>query len=173
MDELLPLLEQPAAKRSFENGERLFQALSCAGCHRMRGKGGQIGPELTDARSRLAKFGDPRTELLREIAEPSQRIDEKFRSQVLVLLDGRVLAGIVVGADEQVLRIAAEPAKPDEVREIRLAEIEERNASPVSLMPVGLLNTLQADEILDLLTYVESGGDPQSSADQPATNVPK
>jgi len=173
LDELLPLLEQPAAKRSFENGERLFQALSCAGCHRMRGKGGQIGPELTDVRSRLAKFGDPRTELVREIAEPSQRIDEKFRSQVLLLADGGVLAGIVVGADDQVLRIAAEPARPDEIREIPLAEIEERNVSPVSLMPVGLLNTLQADEILDLITYVESGGDPQYPPYQSATNVSK
>jgi len=31
--------------------------------------------------------------------------------------------------------------------------------SDVSLMPVGLLNTLSAEEILDLLAYLESGGD--------------
>src|SRR5262249_42281475 len=150
MDELSPVLAQPAAGRSFDNGEKLFQALSCASCHRMRGKGGQIGPELTDARSRLAKFGDARMELLREIGEPSHRIDEKFRSQVLELADGRVLAGIVVGENGQALRIAADPAKPDEVREIPLDEIEERHTSPVSLMPAGLLNTLKAEEILDL-----------------------
>lgn len=167
MAELMPLLDQPTAGRSFANGEKLFEALSCAGCHRMKGKGGQLGPELTDARSRLAKFGDPRAELLREITEPSHRIDEKFRSQILQLADGRVLAGIVVSADEKALRIAAEPARPNEVREIPLAEIEEKRASPVSLMPAGLLNTLKADDILDLLAYLESAADPEHPAFRP------
>ncbi|MGQ0634543.1 MAG: PQQ-dependent sugar dehydrogenase [Planctomycetaceae bacterium] len=167
LPDLLPLLEQPQRGRSFAAGESLFRALSCAGCHRMQGKGGQLGPELTDARSRLSKFGDPRAELLREMAEPSHRIDEKFRSQVLQLADGRPLAGIVVGADDHSLRIAADPARPDDIREVPLSEIEERRESPVSLMPAGLLNTLKAEEILDLLAYVESGGDAQYAAFRP------
>jgi hypothetical protein len=34
--------------------------------------------------------------------------------------------------------------------------------SKVSMMPNGLLDTLSSDEVLDLLAYLKSGGDPQS-----------
>ena len=35
--------------------------------------------------------------------------------------------------------------------------------SKVSLMPPGLLNILTKDEVLDLLAYVLSGGDPKNA----------
>ena len=38
--------------------------------------------------------------------------------------------------------------------------IERQRPSPVSMMPAGLLNTLRRDEILDLMAYLKSGGDP-------------
>ena len=37
-------------------------------------------------------------------------------------------------------------------------------ASPLSMMPPGLLNTMSKEDILDLLAYLISGGDPESSA---------
>ena len=36
--------------------------------------------------------------------------------------------------------------------------------SPRSLLPEGLLNTLTRDEILDLVAYIRSGGDPGHQA---------
>ena len=35
--------------------------------------------------------------------------------------------------------------------------------SPLSMMPPGLINTMSKDDILDLLAYFISGGDPKSS----------
>ena len=39
--------------------------------------------------------------------------------------------------------------------------IEDQASSKVSPMPTGLLNTLHKHQILDLLAYVISGGDPK------------
>ena len=50
---------------------------------------------------------------------------------------------------------------PDHDQEIELME-----PSKVSVMPAGLLNTLQEDEIQDLLAYLLSGGDSQYRAYQ-------
>jgi hypothetical protein len=38
-------------------------------------------------------------------------------------------------------------------------KIEEMKPSPVSMMPEGLLNTLNRDEVLDLVAYLLSRGD--------------
>ena len=44
---------------------------------------------------------------------------------------------------------------------VRAAEIVKREVSPVSPMPPGLINVLSQAQILDLLAYLESGGDPK------------
>ena len=41
-------------------------------------------------------------------------------------------------------------------------EIEETLVSKASMMPNGLINTLNKDEVLDLVAYLQSGGDPDS-----------
>ncbi|MEM9660454.1 MAG: hypothetical protein AAF961_18985, partial [Planctomycetota bacterium] len=42
---------------------------------------------------------------------------------------------------------------------IRIDEIDDQYPSEVSMMPTGLLDTLDGEEILDLLTFLRSGGD--------------
>jgi len=158
VNELKPELTNLDKGRSLENGKKLFAELSCAKCHKIAGAGGAVGPDLTDVTQRLAKQKSPREALLIEIIEPSKVIDEKFRTQIVTLDSGLVLAGIIVSQDAQAIRIAADPANPEAIREIPRSRIEEMKPSDVSMMPAGLLNTLKKDEILDLLAYVESGG---------------
>ena len=43
-------------------------------------------------------------------------------------------------------------------------DVAEKRESKISLMPQGLLVTLDRDEILDLLAYIASGGDPEHPA---------
>jgi len=42
------------------------------------------------------------------------------------------------------------------------SEIVDTKPSKVSMMPSGLLDTLTADEVIDLLVYLQSGGNPKS-----------
>jgi hypothetical protein len=46
---------------------------------------------------------------------------------------------------------------------LKKAEITKHELSKTSLMPAGLLNNLEADEILDLLAFLEGGGNPDAA----------
>ena len=48
--------------------------------------------------------------------------------------------------------------------EVNKQDVKKREASKVSSMPEGLVNTLTKDEILDLLAYIESGGKAEAAA---------
>jgi len=68
-----------------ENGARLFAA-QCASCHRVAGRGGAIGPDLTRigaSRSRAA--------LMREIRTPSEWITPAFETVTVTAADVVVL----------------------------------------------------------------------------------
>jgi hypothetical protein len=80
---------------------------------------------------------------------------------VLELTDGRVLSGVIVSQNDQELRLAPNPLDPQSSQEpivVPAGTVAERFPSAVSLMPQGLLNTLEEHEIVDLLSYVLSGG---------------
>lgn len=151
MTDLEPALLTSAGGRDYEQGRRLFAEVGCFQCHRMGQQGGVVGPDLTAVASR---FG--RADILRSIIEPSTVIDEKYRIAIVTTDDGRQHAGYVLQEDDLALTIAADPLAA--VREtIHKARIKARQWSPVSSMPAGLLNTLTAEEVLDLLAYIESG----------------
>jgi hypothetical protein len=48
---------------------------------------------------------------------------------------------------------------PNKLVSVNRKQIESINPSPVSMMPVGLLDTLNNEEVLDLMAYLLSGGD--------------
>lgn len=143
------------------HGQELFKSLACVQCHRMKGVGGQVGPDLATVKEKLDGKKMKLVDVLTEMIEPSKVIDEKFRSVVLELADGRVVSGVIVEQNEKEVRMAASPLDPQASQEpivIANSAIEERFLSMISLMPQGLLNTLDEQEIVDLLSYIVSGG---------------
>ncbi len=161
MADLAPHLSEAEHGRSFENGQKLFAAISCATCHRMRGQGGQIGPELTEV---FRKKNYTRETLLREILEPSHKIDDQFKTQIIVTKDGTQVAGVIVQQDNEAVYLIRNPLEDCEPIRIVKADIDEQAPAKVSIMPEGLLNTMTQAEIFDLLAYVESGGNASYSA---------
>jgi putative heme-binding domain-containing protein len=160
--ELLPELPNVTHGRSFERGKELFAAASCVQCHKIAGEGGLVGPDLSELPKKLADKQFTLADVLREVMEPSKVINEKFKTTLIETKRGEVLTGIIIHGDDRAVQIVTGPlVKP---REIPLADIEERKESRLSLMPEGLLVTLTKDEILDLLAYITSGGNPKSPA---------
>jgi hypothetical protein len=47
--------------------------------------------------------------------------------------------------------------------EVKLSDRKSRKPSPVSLMPEGILSSMNPSEVLDLLAYPLSAGDPKSA----------
>lgn len=154
VQELLPLLQAGLRQRNFDNGKAMFRASLCHACHRLDNDGGSLGPDLTGVGSR---FG-PR-DLLESILDPNKVIFDQYQSMLLTLTDGSMITGRILAEESGRLTVAANPLAPDQTVTLDASAIKSRQASPVSLMPPGLMNRLNQDEALDLLAYLLSRGD--------------
>ncbi|MEQ9407997.1 MAG: c-type cytochrome [Fuerstiella sp.] len=152
-DDLDTLLADNATPPNHEHGRELFRIALCSHCHRAGSTGGVVGPDLTSVARRFS-----RRDLLLSILEPSRVVDEKYRHEQIVTMDGRVIIGrLVTGGDYRAtkLRLATDPLRPGQMVEIDKNDIETHQPSLQSPMPNGLLDTLSASDIRDLLAYLE------------------
>ncbi|HAV31202.1 MAG TPA: hypothetical protein DCX79_04275, partial [Planctomycetaceae bacterium] len=135
----------------------MFQVTACYKCHRFAGDGGVVGPELTAVSRRY----NART-LLESIIEPSKVVSDQYEASVFVLDSGRTVTGRVVNLNNDRIMVCENMLEPGTLTTIPRDEIEETQPAKVSMMPAGLINTLNRDEVLDLVAYLQSGGDPDS-----------
>ena len=120
---------------------------NCAACHRLGHVGGEHGPELT-------KIGGTRSReaLLESILFPNVRIEQGFRPLKVMTVDGQVLSGLAEREGGIVhLQINAEKriSIPD-------SEIEQEKPGEVSIMPTGMLEQLNDQELADLLSVLKN-----------------
>ncbi|HRO44761.1 c-type cytochrome [Agriterribacter sp.] len=157
VDNALQAVNKPSGAKSFEQGRNAFFATGCASCHRFDGMGGNIGPDLGAVGNRFSV-----QKILEDIIHPSETISDLYGSSRVTLNSGRSLEGLVV-KDEAFIRVySREPNRaPDIVSSSEVASIE---PVPVSQMPPGLINSLNADELSSLIAYLRSGGDPKHEA---------
>jgi putative heme-binding domain-containing protein len=130
-----------------KRGEAVFfgEAAKCAHCHRIGGKGGNVGPDLTSV------FERPAAEVYRDVAEPSTVIRLAFVPYTVALKDGRVLAGIVRAEGTGAVRLTDTEAK---TTVIPRAEIEALRPSATSVMPVGLVGAIGEANMRDLMAFL-------------------
>ncbi|MEQ9408234.1 MAG: plastocyanin/azurin family copper-binding protein [Fuerstiella sp.] len=141
--------------RSPRIGAKLFKEATCLGCHKIGEEGGAVGPALTDVMKRLK--GD-RHAILREILEPSYKIDPKYAVKIVVDLDGLTTSGIVTAEDKDSISILVNPEVP-EPKVILKDNIEEIIPSTTSMMPKALLDKFTRDEIMEILAFI-TGSEP-------------
>ena len=156
---LLPALSQPLSGRNFQKGQELFAAASCFKCHRFRGQGGIVGPDLTAAARRFNN-----KDLLDSMTVPSRTVSDQYQASMFVLDNGKTVIGRVANLSGQNILVMTNMLEPGNFTAVRRDTIEEVIPSKTSLMPEGLLNTLTRNEILDLVAYIRSGGDPKHAA---------
>jgi putative heme-binding domain-containing protein len=155
LDELVPLAESGLrTKRDFDRGRSLFGAAQCAACHRFDNDGGAAGPDLTGVSGRFS----PR-DLLESIVLPSKVISDQYGAIMVQTSDGRTVVGRIMNLNGDTMMINTNMLDPNAQVSIDRKKIEETRSSPLSLMPEGLLNTLDREEILDLLAFLLSRGD--------------
>ncbi|MCS7468579.1 c-type cytochrome [Stieleria sp. ICT_E10.1] len=152
LDELVTALDQLSLPGDAERGESLFGDVLCASCHRVAGRGGVLGPDLSSLAARFSQ-----RDILASIVSPSDVIAEKYRSVQVVTTDGKIVSGqVVTGGDYRSsnLQLATDPLDPGKVVEIPKANIQLHRPSDVSPMPEGLLDTLSARDVADLLAFL-------------------
>jgi putative heme-binding domain-containing protein len=120
----------------------------CSQCHRFRGEGGQVGPDLTD----IASKG--RAEIYRSIAAPSAAIAPDYTTYTIATKEGQVFSGVVRAEGPDTIQVTDTNAKTSTVRRDQLQEIR---PSATSIMPPGLAAALGDSAIRDVIAYLSSG----------------
>jgi putative heme-binding domain-containing protein len=161
--ELVPVVEHGLSEqRDRERGRRLYSVVACAACHRSGAEGGGVGPDLTAVAGR---FGV--RDLLEAIVEPSKVISDQYAAISIAMKDGHVVTGRVGNLHGDTLSVIEDMFDPGRATNVRRADIEEMKPSNVSVMPVGLLNSLTAEEIQDLIAFLLVRGASQDQSLRP------
>ncbi len=155
LEDLAPLLAKMDAKtRSRDSAKDALIRAQCVFCHKVSNDptlpAGVFGPDLVQVSARFN-----RRDLLDHILNPSKFIDEKFRYVTVKTSDGKTITGSLESEDDERVVLKTNPLAPDKT-EIAKAMIKERTVSEISPMPPGLLNSLKAEQILDLLAWFEN-----------------
>jgi len=141
--------------RNFKNGERAFAAARCVVCHRVGGDGGATGPDLSQVAGR---FGIK--EMAEALVEPSKVVSDQYKASVIRTLEDKTYVGKIVNDVDGKYTIVTDPEDSTKVAEVKKTDVESVKPSNVSLMPEKLLNSLNEAEVLDMLAYMLSRGDP-------------
>jgi putative heme-binding domain-containing protein len=118
-------------------------------------KGYAYGPDLSDV---LVRYKNNRGDVLQQILEPSKVIEERYRNFDFDLKGNDPVTGMILKEDAESVTIQTGPAD-SLIQTLKKSEIQERHPKNSSPMPLGLLNALSKEQILDLLAYVEAKGE--------------
>ena len=140
-------------RRNFAHGKRTFEAARCIVCHRFDGNGGATGPDLTQAAGRF-KMKD----LVEAIVLPSKAVSDQYQAHVIQTVQGKVYTGRIISESENDVTVVTDPEDATKFAVIQRDDIEEMFVANQSLMPAGLLDQLNEEEVLDLLAYTLSRG---------------
>lgn len=153
VDELLDTVATSNRVPDFQQGKEVFAAAQCYKCHRMGVQGGILGPDLTAAGGRFSP-----KDLLVSIIEPNKEISDQYGATQFLTDDGRVVVGRVVNMSGNTLRVMTNMLDPSDLAQINREEVEATRPATSSMMPSGLLDTFNEEEIADLVAYLRAGG---------------
>lgn len=121
----------------------------CYVCHRVNGRGGEVGPDL----STIGRTLD-RLKLVDSILEPSREIAPMFVGWKVATTSGQVVDGRLLrespGGDVTLIDAKGK------IRTVKAGEIRARKPSELSLMPAKLWEAMTVREFRDLVAFLES-----------------
>jgi len=143
-----------SAGRNLAAGREWFTTLACKQCHRLGAEGYAYGPDLTEV---FQRWKGDRARVLEQVLEPSKIVEDRYRAINFELKNGDEFTGMILQDTNDVLVIQTGPADTL-IQTVKKSEIQTRKPQASSVMPLGLLNALSREQILDLVAYLESGG---------------
>jgi quinoprotein glucose dehydrogenase len=118
---------------------------SCVRCHKYKGEGGEVGPEITG----IGATKD-RQYLLESIVFPNKHIAEGFESVTVTLKNGTSYAGQLKSESPEILEINS---PEDGLIQVRKADVKSRERG-LSGMPEELRQVLTKQELRDLVEFL-------------------
>ncbi len=135
-----------SGKGDAKAGREIFTLL-CSSCHTLNGQGAKLGPDLTGYERDNLDF------ILPAIVDPNLAIREEYIAFVADMRDGQTLIGLLIEQSPQSVTLLIDGQRTVLPR----AEIKKLQASAVSLMPEGLTEALNDQQLRDLFAYLQAG----------------
>ena len=120
---------------------------TCAACHTLFDlgqSGANLGPNLTGSGRANLDY------LLENIVDPSAVVPADYKLSTITLKDGRVFSGFISAKNEQTLTLRT----MTENQTLPTADVTKIEGSPLSLMPDGLLDALNQEQVRDLFGFL-------------------
>jgi putative heme-binding domain-containing protein len=127
------------------NGRLVFERV-CLNCHKVGGRGNDLGPDMTQVGKRLPPY-----KLVESVIDPNAEVDPKYLSTLVITDEGKSITGLLVSETPQDLVIF----DGKEPKRIPVNSIDERVQLKQSSMPEGLAATLSPTEFLDVIEYLK------------------
>ena len=130
----------------------------CASCHKIFDQGAVIGPDLTGYERSNLEF------LITAIVDPNLAVREEYELATLTLRPSKdndenvILSGFIKALDDASITIA--DLTGNETVVAKHSILNQQN-TPTSIMPEGLLQTLDEGQIRNLFAYLQASGAPQ------------
>lgn len=131
------------------NGLKMFQAALCSRCHAHTGSGGDSGPELSALGTRFSK-----KDILTAIINPSELISDQYNFDILHLKDKSQIQGKIMKENNTHFFVASSAFDLSFQTPIEKSKVVKRTPSPLSPMPPSLINSLNPDELRDLMLFL-------------------
>ena len=154
--ELLPSVSDLGAGHDWASGRELFRKAGCGICHAFasESEGTGLAPDLTAVGTTFT-----REFVLQSILEPSATINGRFFQTRFTLKNGSVVTGSVVDAAAGKILVAPVMMNPQATVEIAETDVKSEEPSAVSAMPAGLLNEFTREQVIELMAFLDAGGD--------------
>jgi putative heme-binding domain-containing protein len=131
-----------------EKGQAIFQGKGvCENCHRVRGRGSRLGPDLSEIGSQR----EP-AELRQSILHPDADILPQNRFYYVMKQDGSTVTGRLLNHDTFTVQLMS---PKEELLRFRKAELRDHGFQRNSPMP-SYEGKLTAEELSDLIAYLVS-----------------
>jgi cytochrome c oxidase cbb3-type subunit III len=132
------------------HGEQVFW-MRCGSCHRVNGRGGYLGPDLS-------RVGSSRSRelLVRDIRDASASFVPGYKPVTLVTSDGRRIRGVKKNEDAYSIRIMDTSERLVGYSRAGLRDVIDENRSLMPDFPAGRLSDRDLDDLLGFLGTLRS-----------------
>ena len=137
------LTDDVLAKADLSRGRQVF-VKNCASCHKLYDDGGDVGPSLTGSQRSNLDY------ILENVLDPSAVVPREYQVTVIDMQDGRRINGIIRTETDKSLTVVT----ANETHVMPKNEIESRTTSKVSMMPEGIFEKLNEQEVRELVAYL-------------------
>ncbi|MBP85671.1 MAG: hypothetical protein CMJ64_02980 [Planctomycetaceae bacterium] len=144
---LPPITELAKRKGDVAHGSELFKMkATCSKCHKVRGEGKEVGPDLSEIGSKLS-----REAMFVSILDPSAGISHNYETYQVILDSGNIVSGLKISETDDEITIR-DPESIDKT--FAKDGVEEIIKSTISLMPADLQKTMSAEDLVDVVEFL-------------------